>query len=42
MADACVRLGREPGLGQITDLEQAVRGIAAGLQTHLDERAANA
>ncbi|HEX6678373.1 MAG TPA: ferritin-like domain-containing protein [Actinomycetes bacterium] len=41
MADACVRLGGEPGLGRVTDLEQAVRGIAARLQAHLDERTAN-
>jgi hypothetical protein len=41
MADACARLGREPGLGQITDLEPAVRGIAARLQDHLDERTAD-
>jgi hypothetical protein len=41
MADACARLGREPGLSQIADLEQAVRGIAARLQARLDERTAN-
>jgi hypothetical protein len=41
MADACVRLGGEPGLGRVTNLEQAVRGIAARLQAHLDERTAN-
>jgi hypothetical protein len=39
MADACVRLGREPGLAQVADLEGPVRGIAARLQAHLDERA---
>ena len=41
MADACVRLGGEPGLGQVTDLEQAVRGIDARRQAHLDERTAS-
>ena len=39
MADTCVRLGCEPGLGQLADLEQPVRGFAARLQAHLDERA---
>jgi hypothetical protein len=32
MADGCVRLGREPGLAQVADLEGPVRGIAARLQ----------
>jgi Ferritin-like len=40
MADTCVRLGCEPGLGQLADLERPVRGLAARLQAHLDERAA--
>jgi Ferritin-like len=39
MAEACVRLGREPGLAQVADLERSVRGIAARLQVHLDDRA---
>jgi hypothetical protein len=39
MAEACVRLGREPGLAQVADLEGPVRGIAARLQAHLDKRA---
>jgi hypothetical protein len=41
MADAAARLGREPGLGQLADLEPAVRGIAARLQDHVDERTVN-
>jgi len=41
MADACVRLGGEPGLSRIADLEQALPGIAARLQAHLDERTAD-
>jgi Ferritin-like len=39
MADACVRLGHEPGLERLADLEEPVRGLAARLQGHLDERA---
>jgi hypothetical protein len=38
MADTCVRLGREPDLAQVADLERSVRGIAARLQAHLDEQ----
>ena len=38
MADACARLGLEPGLGQVAELEPGVRAIAAGLRSHLDER----
>jgi hypothetical protein len=38
MADACARLGPEPGLGQVAKLEPNVRAIAAGLRAHLDER----
>jgi Ferritin-like len=38
MADACVRLGREPGLARLAELEGPVRGLAARLQAHLDER----
>jgi hypothetical protein len=41
MADTCVRLGREPALEHVADLERSVRGIAARLQDHLDERTAN-
>ena len=40
MADTCVRLGCEPGLERLADLEKPVRGLAARLQGHLDERAA--
>jgi hypothetical protein len=42
MADACVRLGCEPSLGRLAELEEPVRGLAARLQRHLDERAAAA
>jgi hypothetical protein len=42
MADACVRLGGEPGLGRLAELEVPVRGMSARLQAHLDERAAAA
>jgi hypothetical protein len=42
MADACVRLGCEPGLGRLAELEAPVRGMSARLQAHLDERAAAA
>jgi hypothetical protein len=38
MAEACARLGREPGLGRLVDLERAVRGIAGKLRAHLDGR----
>jgi hypothetical protein len=38
MADACARLGPEPGLGRVAKLEPNVRAIAAGLRAHLDER----
>ena len=38
MADACARLGREAGLGQVANLGANVQAIAAGLQAHLDER----
>jgi hypothetical protein len=38
MADACGRLGRQPGLDRLADLEPAVRGIAVRLETHLDGR----
>jgi Ferritin-like len=41
MADACVRLGGEPGLDRLAEVERTVRGIAARLQGHLDERTAN-
>jgi hypothetical protein len=34
-----VRLGGEPGLERLTELEEPVRGLAARLQGHLDERA---
>jgi hypothetical protein len=40
MADACVRLGCEPGLERLAELEEPVRTLAARLQAHLDERAA--
>src|SRR5215218_2733882 len=40
MADACARLGCEPGLERLVELEEPVRGLAARLQGHLDERAA--
>src|SRR5215212_1514888 len=40
MADTCVRLGCEPGLERLVELEEPVRGLAARLQGHLDERAA--
>jgi len=39
MADACARLGGEPGLERLAALEAPVRGLAARLQNHLDERA---
>jgi Ferritin-like len=39
VADACSRLGREPGLEQVAKLEENVRAIAASLQAHLDTRA---
>jgi hypothetical protein len=42
IADACVRLGCEPGLERLAELEEPVRGLAARLQGHLDERAAAA
>jgi hypothetical protein len=42
MADACARLGAEPGLERLAELEKPVRGLAAQLQGHLDERAATA
>ena len=42
MADACARLGCEPGLERLAQLEAPVRGLAARLQNHLDERAAAA
>jgi hypothetical protein len=38
MADACARLGLEPGLGRVAELEPVVRAIAAGLRAHLDQR----
>jgi Ferritin-like len=38
IADACARLGLEPGLGRVAELEPNVRAIAAGLQAHLNER----
>jgi Ferritin-like len=38
IADACARLGLEPGLGRIAGLEPNVRAIAARLQTYRDER----
>jgi hypothetical protein len=38
MAETCARLGREPGVGRLAELEPAVRGIAARLRTHLDGR----
>jgi len=38
MADACARLGLEPGLGRIAELEPNLRTAAARLQAHLDER----
>jgi hypothetical protein len=38
MADACARLGRETGLGQVANLESNLQAIAAGLQAHLDRR----
>jgi hypothetical protein len=37
-ADACVRLGGEPGLERLAQLEGPARGLAARLQRHLDER----
>jgi Ferritin-like len=37
-ADACARLGLEPGLAQVARLEPNIRAIAAGLQAHLDDR----
>jgi hypothetical protein len=40
MADSCVRLGCEPGLERLAELEEPVRGLAARLQGHLDGRAA--
>jgi hypothetical protein len=42
MADACARLGGEPGLERLAELEAPVRGLAARLQNHLDERASAA
>jgi hypothetical protein len=42
MAAACVRLGGEPGLERLAELEKPLRGLAARLQSHLDERAAAA
>jgi Ferritin-like len=39
MADACVRLGSEPDLERLTELEEPIRGLAARLQGHLAERA---
>jgi hypothetical protein len=39
LADACVRLGCEPGLERLAELEKPARGLAARLQGHLDERA---
>jgi hypothetical protein len=42
MADACARLGAEPGLERLAELEKPVRGLAGRLQGHLDERAAAA
>jgi hypothetical protein len=41
MADACVRLGGEPGLDRLAEVERTVRGTAARLQGHMDERTAN-
>jgi hypothetical protein len=41
MADACVRLGGEPGLDRLAEVEGTVRGTAARLQGHMDERTAN-
>jgi len=38
VADACARLGLEPGLGEVAKLEPNVKAIAARLQAHLDER----
>jgi hypothetical protein len=38
MADACARLGLEPGLGRIAELEPNLRTTAARLQAHLDQR----
>jgi Ferritin-like len=40
MAEASARLGREPGLERVGDIEQTVQGIAGRLRAHLDERAA--
>jgi hypothetical protein len=40
MADACVRLGCEPGLERLAELEEPIRGLAARLQGNLNERAA--
>jgi hypothetical protein len=41
MAGACVRLGGEPGLDRLAEVDRTVRGAAARLQGHLDERIAN-
>jgi len=38
MADACARLGLQPGLSQIAELEATVRAVAARLKAHLNER----
>ena len=38
IADVCARLGAEPGLGRIAELEPNVRAIATRLQAHLDGR----
>jgi Ferritin-like len=38
MADACARLGLEPGLGRVAELEPQLRAIAAGMRAHLDQR----
>src|SRR4029453_3061622 len=40
MADTCVRLGCGAGLGRVARVDEPVRGLAARLQGHLDERAA--
>jgi hypothetical protein len=42
MADGCVRLGCEPGLERLAELEEPLRALATRLQGHLDERAAAA
>jgi Ferritin-like len=38
LADACARLGLEPGLGQVAQLEPTIRTITASLHAHLDQR----